>query len=122
MRKKVEPIESKAINKLYKDSFKRKLVEKIEAGFLTTKEARLKYGVCNSVLQYWICLYGKDAEERAYQKLQELRRKTFEISESNRLNGELRMAQMELELYKNIIELTKKQHGIDLKKTFGLWL
>ncbi len=62
MRKKVEPIENKTINKLYKDSFKRKLVERIEAGFLTNKEARLRYGVCNSVLKYWICIYGKDAQ------------------------------------------------------------
>jgi hypothetical protein len=30
------------------------------------------------------------------------------------------MAQMELELYKNIIELTEKQHGIDLKKLWAM--
>lgn len=122
MRQQVETIESKSINKVYTDSFKRKLVEQIEAGYLTVKEARLKYGIRHSVMQYWICVHGKDARQRGELHFQKLQKELRDITERNRLWDDLSTAKMEVELYKRVLELTKKEYGIDFKKNFGLWL
>lgn len=122
MRKKVEHLESKAINKLYKDSFKKKLVKQIEAGTITQQQARRKYGVCKSVLLYWITKYGTEAERIKEMKWQEKRRRLVAIDENWRLRRELYEAQADAELCKRIIRLAKTRYGIDLKKNYGLWL
>lgn len=115
MRQQLETIERKAINKVYKDSFKRKLVEQIEAGYLTVKEARLKYGIRHSVVEYWICVHGKDAHQRGALHFQKLQKELRDVTERNRLRDELSTARMEVELYKSILNRAKKEYGIDFK-------
>ena len=59
MNKKVELTELKAIHRLFKDSFKKKLIQQIEEKIITAIQARAKYGVNKSVLSEWKAKFGK---------------------------------------------------------------
>jgi hypothetical protein len=50
MKKSSEITDSKPLNKLFKDSFKKKLIQQIEAKIITSKQTRLKYGVAGTVV------------------------------------------------------------------------
>lgn len=120
MRKKVEPVETKTINKLYKDSFKKKLVQQLEAGTISQKQARLQYGVTKSVLLYWMTKYGAGVERAQEMKWREKRRQLCEMTENMKLQRELRIARIEADLHKTIIEIANMRYGINLKKNYGL--
>ena len=61
MKKKAERIESKSIETMFKNRFKEKLVQQLEAKEITQKEISLKYEVGKATLANWISWYGSDA-------------------------------------------------------------
>ncbi len=57
MKKKAEPFESKPVENLYKDSFKIKLVQQLEAKEITKKDIALKYGIGKVVITENVTAY-----------------------------------------------------------------
>lgn len=50
----------KPLNKLFKDSFKKELIQKVEAGLINSKEVKQKYGIGRLTglrLQFWLAVF-----------------------------------------------------------------
>ncbi len=120
MRTKVENIEQKRINKLFKDSFKKKVVQQIDEKVLTLKQARLKCGVSNSILSDWRTKFGKEVLKQQDEKRARTLRSIDDSNQQIFFLKQLKHAKMEAHLYKEIVRLAKSRYGIDLKKNFGL--
>jgi hypothetical protein len=120
MKKRVKPIEEHPLNKLFKDSFKKKLIQQIESKIITPKQVTLKFGIGRSVLSEWKSKYGKEAERKEEEKQNNYYRKINERIERSEMSQELQRLKTEVQLYKDMLELAKSEYGIDLKKNYGI--
>jgi hypothetical protein len=117
---KVENSEQKRINKLFKESFKKKLVQQIESKSITLKQARLRCGVSNSVLLDWKSIYGQEAFMKKKAQREKSRQQTEEHKERSKFWKELEQAKLKAQMYESMIDMAKSKYGIDLKKNYGL--
>ena len=120
MKKKVESIENKPVEKLFKNRFKEKLVQQFEDKEITQKEISLKYGVGKATLANWISRFGSDAKHEKLEKTEKVHESIRYNKQQSQFMRDYRRTQMEVSLYKTIIKLAKSKYGLDLKKNFGL--
>jgi transposase-like protein len=120
MKKKVENIENKPIEKLFKNRFKEKLVQQFEDKEITQKEISLKYGVGKATLANWIGRYGSDANREKLEKTEKVQESIRYHKQQSQFWQDYRRTQVEVSLYKTIIKIAKSKYGLDLKKNFGL--
>lgn len=106
----------------YSTAFKLKVVEQIERGELTVQEARRVYdiGGCQTI-QKWLVKHGKShllpKVVRIEMKDEKDRIKELE-AEKKQLESALAQATVKNLFLEKVIELAKKEYGIDVKKNF----
>lgn len=112
MKKRVESIDKKSFKRLFKDSFKMKLIQQIEENIITSQQVKLKYGMSKAVLTEWKTCFGKKANSKKKEKLAGLDKQIQENKKQSKFWKELNRAKSEAALYKKIIELAKSKYGI----------
>jgi transposase-like protein len=112
--------EPKVLNRLFKNSFKKKLIQQIEAKELTTREARLTYGVSSSLLSDWKQLYGEKAKQQRRRRLEKSNRHIQQSKANIEFWKEFKKLKTEAEIYKTLVDLAERRYKINLKKNYGL--
>ena len=107
--------------RIFSDSFKKERVKEYESGKLTVLEISRLYGISFQVVYKWIYKYSsynkkglkivehKDSHTQRVKELQE------RIKELERIVGQ---KQINIDFLEKMIELAKKDMGIDIKKNF----
>jgi transposase-like protein len=107
----------------YSESLKKKVVDKFEKGEWTVLEACRIYDIKSKQTVYeWIYRYSRTLKKSTRLVLEEdsidKRLKDLE-ARKNALEAALGRKQMELDLYKHILDLASEAYDVDLKKSFG---
>lgn len=115
--------ESLRDRKIYSESLRRHIVGEIEKGNLTVSSACKVYDIGSRQTVYeWIYRYSKKLEKGTLlvmeedslsKKIKDLERKTKE------LEAALGRKQMEVDIYRTLIEIAEEDHGIKIKKKDG---
>jgi transposase-like protein len=100
------------IVKSYSESLKLKAVSEIESGELSQAEASRHYGCTKGAIYSWMQKYSK-LDRRT--KLVRVSMKS-EADKIKELESSLSRAHLKLELYEAMMELAKKDHGLEIKK------
>lgn len=101
--------------KRYDDNLKVRIVQEIESGSVSLKEASQLYQVSMKYLRNWLEVYGK---YRPKKDILEVVMKSEE-ERIRELEKALAEAHLELRLYGHIIDFANKLYKTDLKKSFG---
>lgn len=119
MAKKTEIIKTR----IYSNELKKSVVNQIEKGELTVMEACRVYDIKSAQTVYnWIYKISRTLQKpirtvveknSVDQKLKELEARTRD------LEAALGRKQLELDLYRHIVELASEEYSVDLKKSFG---
>jgi transposase-like protein len=119
MTKKTEIIKTR----IYSNELKKSVVNQIEKGELTVMEACRVCDIKSAQTIYnWIYKISRTLQKPIHtvlkknsvdQKLKELEARTHD------LEAALGRKQLELDLYRHIVELASEEYSVDLKKSFG---
>ena len=108
--------------RIFSESFKKERVKEYESGKLTILEISRLYGIAFQTIYKWIYKYSgynrkglrivehKDSYTNRVKELQD------RIKELERIVGQ---KQINIDYLEKMIELAKKEMGIDIKKNFG---
>jgi hypothetical protein len=96
--------------------------KQIKAKIITTKQARLKYGISSSVLTDWKKKFGEKAVQERKRRISKIVSDTKVHQANIQFWKEFKSVKTEAEIYKTLVDLAKSSYGIDLKKNFGVWL
>ena len=108
--------------RIFSESFKKERVKEYESGKLTVLEISRLYGIAFQTIYKWIYKYSvynkkglrivehKDSYNNRVKELQD------RIKELERIVGQ---KQISIDYLEKMIELAKKELGIDIKKNFG---
>ncbi len=107
----------------YSESLKKTVVEKFEAGEWTVIEVCRIYDIKSKQTVYnWIYKYSRTLKKptRFVMEKDSVDKKLKDLeSRNNALEAALGRKQLELDLYKHIIDLASEAYDEDLKKSFG---
>lgn len=107
----------------YSESLKKTVVEKFEAGEWTVIEACRIYDIKSEQTVYnWIYKYSRTLKKpiRFVMEKDSVDKKLKDLEfRNNALEAALGRKQLELDLYKHIIDLASEAYDEDLKKSFG---
>lgn len=99
----------------YSEELKARIVEEIERGSLSIKEASLEYRAKKTTIKNWLEEYGRFRAKRSIVEVV-MKDETAKIEE---LQKALAEAHLKLRIYDKMIEIANKEYKTDLKKTFG---
>lgn len=109
--------------RMYADSLKKTVVEKIEAGEWTVLEACRIYDIGSKQTVYdWIYKYSRTLKKgtRLVMEKDSIDKKLKDLEARNKeLEAALGRKQFELDLYHHIVDLASEAYQEDLKKSFG---
>jgi hypothetical protein len=101
--------------RVYAEAVKRSVVDEIEKGVLSIREAVSETGAQVSQIKLWLEEYGKYQPKR---DIVEVVMKS-EREEIKELQKALAEAHLKLRLYDELFEIGKKRYKVDLKKSIG---
>lgn len=107
--------------RIFSESFKKERIKEYESGKLTVLEISRLYGISFQVVYNWIYKYSSynkkglrivEQKESHTQRLKELQER---IKQLERIVGQ---KQINIDYLEKMIEIAKKELGIDIKKNF----
>lgn len=117
--------EVKRTQRDYTLAFKLAVVDQVEKGDLTYKQAQRRYGIqgCSTVLQ-WVRRYGRPVEERASWALQGAAMKNDQTpltpeQRIKQLEVQLREANQKAQFFEAVVNVLEKDYGVTVKKPVG---
>lgn len=113
----------------YTLTFKLSVVERVERGELTHRQAQQQYGIQGSAtVLRWLRLYGRRDWSNASSRLSTLTTLmgkkssdslTPEQQRIKQLEAQLRDAQQKASLFEAVLDVLKKDYGVPVKKPLG---
>ena len=117
--------EVKRTQRDYTLAFKLAVVDQVEKGELTYKQAQRRYGIqgCSTVLQ-WVRRYGRPVEERASWAPQGAAMKNDQTpltpeQRIKQLEVQLREANQKAQFFEAVVNVLEKDYGVTVKKPVG---
>ena len=117
--------EVKRTQRDYTMAFKLAVVDQVEKGELTYKQAQRRYGIqgCSTVLQ-WVRRYGRPVEERASWAPQGAAMKNDQTpltpeQRIRQLEVQLREANQKAQFFEAVVNVLEKDYGVTVKKPVG---
>jgi transposase-like protein len=109
--------------RLFSEEIKKEVVKEIELGNLTVTHAARLYDIKSKQTVYrWIYKYSRTLKKstRLVMEKDSIDFKLKKLEEKTReLEAALGRKQLELDIYKQMVDLASKDLAIDLKKNFG---
>ena len=109
--------------RLFSEEIKKEVVKEIELGNLTVIQAARLYDIKSKQTVYrWIYKYSRTLKKstRLVMEKDSIDFKLKKLEEKTReLEAALGRKQLELDIYKQMVDLASKDLAIDLKKNFG---
>jgi|TARA_R110001592_G_C13067181_1_gene741501 transposase len=109
--------------RLFSEEIKKEVVKEIELGNLTVIQAARLYDIkSNQTVYRWIYKYSRTLKKstRLVMEKDSIDFKLKQLEEKTRqLEAALGRKQLELDIYKQMVDLASKDLAIDLKKNFG---
>ena len=109
--------------RLFSEEIKKEVVKEIELGNLTVIQAARLYDIkSNQTVYRWIYKYSRTLKKstRLVMEKDSIDFKLTQLEEKTRqLEAALGRKQLELDIYKQMVDLASKDLAIDLKKNFG---
>lgn len=109
--------------RLFSEEIKKEVVKEIELGNLTVIQAARLYDIKSKQTVYrWIYKYSRTLKKstRLVMEKDSIDFKLKKLEEKTReLEAALGRKQLELDIYKQMVEIASKDLAIDLKKNFG---
>ncbi len=109
--------------KIFSLEFKKHIVQRIERGELTVKEAQREYDIKSGQTVYsWIYQYSRYLKKgtRIVIEMDSEQKKSEDLKKRiKELEAALGRKSLEADLYKTIVEVASKELKTDLKKNFG---
>lgn len=117
MKRQVLEVKLKTLN--YSESFKRRVVNEYEKGFLNKDQIKAKYGISgNSLVLEWCRKYGKLVYDKKSTKVGRPM-KDPQKQKIKDLEKALEEAQLKVKLYEKIIAIAERDEGIAITKKYG---
>jgi transposase-like protein len=105
----------KRTQKAYSLAFKLQIVEEVEKGGLTYKQAQNKYGIQgSSTVLVWLRKYGR----LNWKKRNPMKGKETPQEEIRRLKKELRRVETDKKILQIAIDVAEKELGIEIRKKY----
>lgn len=109
--------------RLFSEEIKKEVLKEIELGNLTVIQAARLYDIkSNQTVYRWIYKYSRTLKKstRLVMEKDSIDFKLKQLEEKTRqLEAALGRKQLELDIYKQMVDLASKDLAIDLKKNFG---
>lgn len=109
--------------RLFSEEIKKEVVKEIELGNLTVIQAARLYDIkSNQTVYRWIYKYSRTLKKstRLVMEKDSIDFKLKQLEEKTKqLEAALGRKQLELDIYKQMVDLASKDLAIDLKKNFG---
>jgi len=114
-------------NRVYSESFKRKVVEEIMSGKLTVSGAMKKYDIGGSMTVYrWVRRYGSPTKKSSVRSMvltpEEAEQSQEKDIRIRHLEHALAETSMQVSCLTEVIHHIDKEYGIDAKKKYGTML
>ncbi len=110
----------KRARRVFSTAFKREKVELIEQGKLSVKELSLIYEVSDRAIYNWLKKYSKygSGERVVVEKISEEKKNKELMIQIRELERALGRKQLELDYYKEVIEIINEEDGEDVVKKY----
>lgn len=110
----------KRARRVFSTAFKREKVELIEQGKLSVKELSLIYEVSDRAVYNWLKKYSKysSGERVVVEKISEEKKNKELMVQIRELERALGRKQLELDYYKEVIEIINEEDGEDVVKKY----
>lgn len=119
--KKLQARTSLRQKRVFSESIKKKIIKDIERGKCSVLEASRELSVCQTTVYKWIYKYSVNLQKNKVLVMEEKSEmyRTKELEKKlNEALAALGRKDMELELYKKIVELVSEEYNVDIKKNF----
>jgi len=108
------------VRRTFSNSFKREKIELIDQGKLSVKELSLIYEVSETAIYQWRKKFSKysSSERMVVEKISEEKKNVELRKQIRELEQALGRKQLELDYYKEVVEIISEEEGEDVAKKY----